>query len=153
MNHPGLDSTIVSGVGELVRGQEQQFIDELQPLVRSQSVRLDLSRIERIDAAGLAALISLCRDARRAGYEFTVVNPSRHVARMLTLVGLDRIVARANQEVLTVIAPPAPTVTRADDTVRPVSSLCEVAFTSRPFTMSVACCPSNMALQMRAGPR
>jgi anti-anti-sigma factor len=94
MIHPRLDSTIhfVNGACELVRGREQEFIDELQPLVRSQSVRLDLSKIERIDAAGLAALISLCRDACKAGHGFTVVNPSRPVARMLVLVGLDRIV-------------------------------------------------------------
>jgi len=59
--------------------------------VHSQSVRLELSRIERIDAAGLAALISLYTDACKAGHQFTVVNPSRHVAQILALVGLDRV--------------------------------------------------------------
>jgi|SRR5208283_3097374 len=100
MNHP-LDRTahidpttdFVSSIRELVRGREKEFIDELQPLVHSQSVRLDLSRIERIDAAGLAALISVYCDACKAGHEFTVVRPSRHVAQMLALVSLDRILA------------------------------------------------------------
>ena len=91
MNHPEPEITncFVSGVRELVRGQEQQFVDEVQPLVQGQSMRLDLSRIERIDAAGLAALISLCRDAHKAGHEFTIVNPPGHVARILAVVGLD----------------------------------------------------------------
>jgi len=93
MNVPPLplSNQFVCGVTELVRGQEQEFLDELQPLVQRQPVRLDLSRIERIDAAGLAALISLYTDACKAGQEFTVVNPSRHVAQILALVGLDRI--------------------------------------------------------------
>ena len=89
--NPRLDTHFVCNVRELVRGQEHEFLDELQPLVHSQSVRLDLSRIERIDAAGLAALISLYTDACKAGHAFTVVNPSRHVAQILALVGLDRI--------------------------------------------------------------
>jgi len=93
MNRPKLDSTrhFVGHVRELVRGQAQEFIDELRPMVQSRSLRLDLSRIERIDASGLAALICLARDARKAGHEFTVVHPSRQVARMLGLVGLDRM--------------------------------------------------------------
>jgi len=92
MNCP-LDSTTeyVSGARELVRGQEQEFLDKLQPLVQHQPVRLDMSRTERIDAAGLAALISLYCDACKAGQEFTIVNPSRHVAQILGLVGLDAI--------------------------------------------------------------
>jgi anti-anti-sigma factor len=88
---PHSTSETVSGVRELVRGRELEFLEELRPLVRSQSVHLDLSAIERIDAAGLSALISLYCDARKAGHEFAVINPSRQVARILALVGLDRI--------------------------------------------------------------
>jgi len=101
MNHDRFHSIapFASSVTELVKGQEQEFLEELKPLVRSQSVRLDLGRIERVDAAGLGALISLYCDARRAGHEFTVVNPSRHVARILALVGLDRmLLAKASTE-------------------------------------------------------
>ena len=103
MNHRGPDSTTqyVSGVHEFVRGREQELLEELRPLVRTQSVRLDLSSIERIDAAGLAALILLYCDACKAGHEFSVVHPSRRVARILALVGLDRIlVAKGSEESL-----------------------------------------------------
>jgi anti-anti-sigma factor len=98
MSNPQFDSIIqdsgtqfTSSIRELVRGREQEFLAELQPLVRGQSVRLDLNAIERIDAAGLAALVSLYCDACSTGHEFALVNPSHRVARILALVGLDRI--------------------------------------------------------------
>ena len=93
MNQHQLDSTTnyVSGLRDFVRGQEQELIEELKPLVRSQSVRLDLSLVERIDAAGLAALVSLYRSAREAGHVFAVVNPSCRAARIIALAGLDRV--------------------------------------------------------------
>lgn len=88
---------LVSGIRELIKGQEQALVEELRPMVRRQSVRLDLSRTERIDAAGLAALVSLYRDARDSGHEFAVVNPPRRVARVLQIVGLDRMIVPAAQ--------------------------------------------------------
>jgi anti-anti-sigma factor len=93
LNNSPLDSTTqtVSGVRQLVRGREQEILEELQPLVERRSVRLDLGSIERIDAAGLAALVSLYCAARKAGHDFVVVNPPRHVARVLNIVGLDRV--------------------------------------------------------------
>jgi len=93
MNNPRVDSTtqLVGGVRELVRGREQEILEELRPLVLSRSVRLDLSSIERIDAAGLAALVSLYSAASKAGHEFAVINPPRRVARIMAIVGLDRV--------------------------------------------------------------
>ncbi len=100
-----LNTQFVSGVRELIKGQEQKLLEELGPIVRRQCVRLDLSRTERIDAAGLAALVSLYRAACTAGHEFAVVNPRRQVARILAIVGLDRIlISKGLGEVL----PPGP---------------------------------------------
>jgi anti-anti-sigma factor len=76
---------------ELVRGQERELVDRLTPVVQKQSVTLDLAHVERIDAAGIAALITLYGCARAAGNEFNVVNASTRVAEILTLVELDRI--------------------------------------------------------------
>jgi anti-anti-sigma factor len=81
---------------ELVRGQEQGFVERLTPLVSRQSVTLDLTHVERIDAAGIAALISLYWCADAAGNKFSVVNASAHVAEILALVGLDRILISRN---------------------------------------------------------
>jgi anti-anti-sigma factor len=117
LNNSPLDSTTqtVSSVRQLVRGREQEILEELQPLVERRSVRLDLGSIERIDAAGLAALVSLYCAARKAGHDFEVVNPSQHVARILAIVGLDRVLLSKDYgEML----PPA---------IRPESRMDEVA--------------------------
>lgn len=76
---------------ELVRGSEQRLLERLGPMVQSQSVALDLEHVERIDAAGLSALIRLYSDACKAGHSFMVARPGRHVREILSLVGLDRI--------------------------------------------------------------
>jgi anti-anti-sigma factor len=83
--------TVPDNLHELVRGHEQQLLKDLEPVVRRQSVTLDMRQIERIDAAGIAALISLYGAAHAAGNEFTIVNASRRVAEILEIVGLDRI--------------------------------------------------------------
>lgn len=113
MKNPRLDTTaqfldgvrVVGGFRELVWGREEEFLEALRPLVRRRSVRLDLSAMERIDAAGLAALVSLYCTACEAGHEFAVVNAPRRVARILAIVGLDRIlVSKDSEEML----PPGP---------------------------------------------
>jgi|ERR1700733_5366239 anti-anti-sigma factor len=88
-----MDRTIIieGNLHELVRGEEQRLVKELQPIVRAQSVTLDMRHIERIDAAGIAVLISLYGEARMAGHEFAIVNASHRVTEILELVGLDRI--------------------------------------------------------------
>lgn len=88
----------VSGnLHELVRGQEHRLMDELEPVVRHRSVTLDMRQIERIDAAGIAALISLYGAAHSAGHDFTIVNASHRVDEILQIVGLDRIlISREN---------------------------------------------------------
>ncbi|HVC46869.1 MAG TPA: STAS domain-containing protein [Terracidiphilus sp.] len=78
-------------LNELVRGQEQPFVDRLTPLVREQNVLLDLTRIDRVDAAGIAALISLYAAAQNAGHCFCITGARPHVAEVLAVVGLDRI--------------------------------------------------------------
>ena len=83
---------------ELVRGNELGLLERFTPLVRRQSLTLDLSCVRRIDAAGVAALISLHANAYEAGHCFNIVNPTPHVAEILSLVGLDRILLSHNAE-------------------------------------------------------
>jgi anti-anti-sigma regulatory factor len=54
--------------------------------------------VERIDAAGIAALISLYSIASEAGHRFSVSNAAPRVAELLTLVGLDGILMSHNAE-------------------------------------------------------
>ncbi len=83
---------------ELVRGSDLQLVEEMTPLVQRENVALDLGCVERIDAAGIAALISLYRIADESGHRFSVLNAAPHVAELLRLVGLDRILLSRNAE-------------------------------------------------------
>jgi anti-anti-sigma factor len=89
-------TTIVSArkqadLTELILGREEELLAWLNPLVRRESVTLDLGSVKRIDAAGVAALIALYSSARKARHHFFVSNLSPRVAEVLTLVGLERI--------------------------------------------------------------
>lgn len=79
------------GIRELVRGNERCFLEQMKPLVRQQSILLDLRTVERIDAAGIATLITLYGEARDRGHNFAVCNASGRVREILELVGLDRV--------------------------------------------------------------
>jgi anti-anti-sigma factor len=85
-------------ITELVRGNEKLLLERFEPLVRRQNVTLDLGHVTRIDAAGLAALITLYCDACKAGYRFTTANPSHHVREILAIVGLDRLLVSQNTD-------------------------------------------------------
>jgi anti-anti-sigma regulatory factor len=85
-------------MNELVRGNAQFLLDCMMPLVKEQNVTLDLRRIVRIDAAGLAALIKLYCAARDAGRRFGVRNPTAHVAEFLTLVRLNGLLVSPDSE-------------------------------------------------------
>jgi len=96
-----MDSVLLThgGMTELVRGQDTELMQRLAPLVRERNVTLDLRDVARIDAAGIAALISLYGCARDAGHSFTVANATARVAEILALVGLDRILLSQNAEI------------------------------------------------------
>ena len=85
-------------ITELVRGNEKLLLERFEPLVRRQNVTLDLGHVTRIDAAGLAALITLYCDACKAGYRFTTANPSHHVREILAIVGLNALLLSQDVE-------------------------------------------------------
>jgi anti-anti-sigma factor len=86
-----VESTEIAGLTELVRGCDRRLVDRLAAHVRRQSLALDFHSVERIDAAGIAALTTLYCEARQAGHHFTIFNASPRVVEVLSLVGLDRI--------------------------------------------------------------
>ena len=87
-----------SGCTELIRDNQHLLLERLLPLVELRCVSLDLQTVTRIDAAGIAALISLYRTACEAGHTFAVSNLSPHVREILVLVGLDRILESQNTD-------------------------------------------------------
>jgi anti-anti-sigma regulatory factor len=83
---------------ELVKGQETALLVRVTPLVRNQSVTLDMSHVERIDAAGIAALITLYCTARQANHEFTVSHATPRVEEILALVGVRRLFGQDTED-------------------------------------------------------
>ena len=83
---------------ELVRGDDQQLIKRVAPLLQTRSIALDLHCVDRIDAAGITALISLYKSARNAGHLFSIINVNGRVAEILRLVGLDHILVSHNAD-------------------------------------------------------
>jgi anti-anti-sigma factor len=83
-------------LSELVKGEDVRLLERVGPLVLKQSVTLDLASVERIDAAGITALLMLYRNARECGHCFIVTNASAHVAQILAVVGLDRFLLSHN---------------------------------------------------------
>jgi anti-anti-sigma factor len=82
--------------GQLVRGETECLVERVGPLVHEQDVTLDLSFVERIDAAGIAALVALYRSACESRHRFCVANASPRVAQILAVVGLDRLLLSHN---------------------------------------------------------
>jgi anti-anti-sigma factor len=91
MSRTAASASQPADVIELISGREQELLHWLSPLVRRQSVTLDLVSVQRIDAAGISALVSLYSIAQQAGHRFSVANLSPRVAEVLKLVGLERI--------------------------------------------------------------
>jgi anti-anti-sigma factor len=83
-------------MNELVRGEEESLVQRVVPLLREKDVVLDLNRIERIDAAGIAALISLYSAARQHGHSFSVKCVTPRVEEMLSLVRLNDVLISHN---------------------------------------------------------
>ena len=83
-------------ITELVLGHERDLVARVAPLVRGQSIALDLSQVERVDAAGIAALVELYAIACEAGHSFYILNASPHVTQVLAVCGLDRILMSHN---------------------------------------------------------
>jgi len=84
--------------GQLVRGEDARLLEQVEPLVRERNVTLDLAGVERIDAAGITALVALYRIARESGHRFSVTNVSARVGQILAVVGLDRFLYSHNAD-------------------------------------------------------
>ncbi len=99
--HPNTAETLLIALGdlhELVRGEEQILLQSVGPLVLEHNVYLDLSRVERMDAAGIATLIALYSSARNAGHEFALTNAPHRIREILALVGLEQILISHNAD-------------------------------------------------------
>ena len=82
--------------GKLLRGEDAGLVDRVGPLVLESNVTLDLTGVDRIDAAGISMLVTLYSGASQAGHCFNVINASPRVVQILAVVGLDRLLVSHN---------------------------------------------------------
>lgn len=92
---------------ELIRGQEQNLLEQITPMVRTRNVALDMSHVDRIDAAGIAALLTLFERAKCAGHRFAVIHATHRVSEILALVGLDHILLASDARLTFRVQPAA----------------------------------------------
>jgi anti-anti-sigma factor len=81
---------------ELLRDRVGSLLERIGPLVLQRNVALDLTCVDRIDAAGITALVVLYQNARQAGHRFRVTHVPARVAQILTMVGLDPFLVSHN---------------------------------------------------------
>lgn len=88
-------AALVMCPSDLSRGQENQLLNLVMPIIEEGSLLLDMSRVDSIDAAGIGTLVYLRQCADNAGATLAIVNPSERVREMLALVHLDGILLAA----------------------------------------------------------
>lgn len=81
---------------DLIRGTSAGLLERLMPLVLERNVTLDLTGVERMDAAGISALLTLYCRACEAGNRFSLINVPMRVSQILAVVGLDRLLLSHN---------------------------------------------------------
>jgi anti-anti-sigma factor len=76
-----VDLTTATKLSDALRAAERE-----QPRV----IGLELSAIDFLDSSGIHLIVAADQRARMAGRRFVIANPSRAVARVLEVTGLDR---------------------------------------------------------------
>ena len=101
------DAVVLRCVGSLVHGHETEL---LCPALgeNDRSILLDLSLVDRIDAAGIGALIAL----QAAGSYLKIVNPAKPVAEVLRVTHVDSLFEIVHTEEPRTGAPDFPSAER-----------------------------------------
>ena len=77
--------------GRLVLGVEAETLRCMTTSRPEHDVQLEMSRVNRIDAAGLGLLVELHHWARQRAASLTITNPLQAAYRLLSLTSLDRV--------------------------------------------------------------
>ncbi len=67
-------------------------IDTRLFLARPRELVLDLSRVSFMDSAGLGLILGRFTKASELGVAFRLINPNRHILKILDLAGMERLV-------------------------------------------------------------
>lgn len=70
----------------------RELIDDEMYRVRPATLNMDLSGVEFMDSSGLGLILGRMTKASEIGTSVTVSNPSPRTKRLLTLVGIDKMI-------------------------------------------------------------
>lgn len=80
---------VIVATGEVDASSADALADRLGALRGAQAVRLDLAGVEFMDSAGLRTLIAAHQSCADAGGALVLLNPSRAVARLFEVAGVN----------------------------------------------------------------
>ena len=70
----------------------REAIDELIVKNNPGELELDLSAIDFMDSSGLGLVLGRYKKQADTGGKFKIINPSRHIMRILQLAGVEKII-------------------------------------------------------------
>lgn len=84
--------TLVKVVGEVDVSNAPQLRQELEAALgeATPQVVVDFSEVPYIDSTGIGVLVGAAHRAKEAGGSLTLSNPQKNVARVLSLLGVDK---------------------------------------------------------------
>jgi anti-sigma B factor antagonist len=84
---------IMIPVGQLDRTAVRELPKLLEPALAKDKPRiaLDLSKADRVDASGLAILVTWMKKTRQSGGDMLIINPSPNAQRALRRTGLEGV--------------------------------------------------------------
>ena len=86
-------ATVIATVGQLDIATSEQLEQAARTaLERGQGVVLDLSELSLCDSTGLGALVRIYRLAQSTGQQVRLRRPRPHVADLLAMTGIDKVV-------------------------------------------------------------
>ncbi len=92
------NATILRCAGQILFGSDIVYLRNHSMSQGRRILLLDLTRVDRIDAAGLGILVFLRNWAQFAGVELKIANPREHVQDLLRLTRLDSVLDISERE-------------------------------------------------------
>jgi anti-anti-sigma factor len=82
---------VVAPTGELDISTVDQMRAVLGERRADEALELDLGGLQFVDTSGLQLIVEVHREARRDGYDLTLVEGTTNVQRVFEMAGLDRV--------------------------------------------------------------
>lgn len=88
------EASVLTLSGDLTAGAEAELVAAYRRAAAgAQRVVFDFSAVEYVNSSGVAILIAIAGEARRAGRQLAAVGLTPHYSKVFEIVGLNRFIA------------------------------------------------------------